>query len=100
MVETNSDADLAKNVNIGPVAITVNAMATPWRFYSSGVIRADCPPATNHGVLAVGLIDGDHYLIKNSWGEGWGDQGYVRIGREEGVGLCGINLVDSRAVIA
>jgi Papain family cysteine protease len=70
-------------------------MATPWRFYSSGVIRNDCTPATNHAVLAVGLI-GDHYLIKNSWGAGWGDQGYVRIGREEGPGICGINLIPSR----
>lgn len=34
---------------------------------------------TGHIVLAVGYdLDTGHYLIRNSWGESWGDRGYFR----------------------
>ena len=36
----------------------------------------------------------DHYwLVQNSWGAGWGDEGFIRIGMSEGDGVCGINAV-------
>ena len=44
----------------------------------------------NHSVLAVGwgTLNGvDHWLIKNSWGTGWGDGGYIRVKR----GTCNTN---------
>ena len=45
----------------------------------------------NHAVTVVGYgtQDGeDYWLVKNSWGRGWGDEGYIKIQR--GVGMCGI----------
>jgi len=38
-------------------------------------------------------LDGtEFYLVKNSWGPNWGDKGYVRLGIEDGVGVCGIQM--------
>lgn len=39
--------------------------------------------------MAVGKKD-DYYIMKNSWSEKWGENGYVRIAKGEGRGTCGI----------
>ena len=44
----------------------------------------------NHAVLAVGYgveDDVEYWLIKNSWGENWGDDGYFKM--ELGKNMCG-----------
>lgn len=62
--------------------------------YSGGIISdATCGTKINHGVLAVGYgyENGmEYYLVKNSWGTQWGDNGYVKIAIVEGEGICGI----------
>jgi C1A family cysteine protease len=50
-------------------------------FYSTGVYHPkqdDCGDSLNHGVLLVGK-KGDHLIIKNSWGNTWGDHGYLNM---------------------
>jgi len=51
----------------------------------------------NHAVTVVGCF-ADHYLVRNSWGAGWGDKGYIRLGREAdgNEGVCGINKINSQ----
>lgn len=49
----------------------------------------------NHAVLIVGYGQEqgiDYFLVKNSWGELWGDKGYVKIGAKQGEGVCGIQV--------
>ena len=47
-------------------------------------------------MLAVGYgTEGtmDYYIVRNSWGKVWGDQGYVKIAAVNGVGICGIQQI-------
>ena len=76
----------------GPLSVALNADPLMW--YDSGIIDDDScdPSALDHGVTLVGYgTDGgvDYWLVKNSWGSGWGESGYFRIVR--GKGMCGIN---------
>jgi C1A family cysteine protease len=64
----------------GPVAVVLEA-PDDWYYYRSGVYS----PVTdvgwaNHAVILTGWDDSDGcWFIKNSWGPGWGEQGYARV---------------------
>jgi C1A family cysteine protease len=73
-----------------PVSVAIEADQFAFQSYTSGVITSGCGTNLDHGVLAVGygtLNGQDYFLVKNSWGASWGDQGYVRIGQNN---VCGI----------
>jgi len=74
----------------GAVQTTVGANSG-FHQYKGGVFAGCSGSSTNHAVVVVGYgtQDGvDYWLVKNSWGRGWGDEGYIKIQR--GVGMCGI----------
>lgn len=85
----NGCNDLRKQLVISPVAVYVNA--TTWSSYSSGVLDNCKTESTNHAVLLVGYVK-DSWYIKNSWGPGWGVNGYIYV---DGVNNCGICLYNS-----
>jgi len=74
-------ADLKKALcEHGPIAVAV--FATPaFQAYTSGVFNEqDTTHGINHGVTLVGWDDATNaWLIKNSWGSGWGMAGYMWI---------------------
>ena len=89
-----------------PVAVAIQADERAFQLYSSGVLKGSCGTGLDHGVLAVGYgsdQDGDYYIVKNSWGETWGENGYIRLGRgdeyNDGDGQCGILLQASYPVL-
>lgn len=86
----------------GPLSIALNANTL--QYYQGGIIDYNsrvCPSQINHAVTLVGagISNGKKYwLIRNSWGEDWGEKGYFRIAR--GKGTCGINKYITTSVIS
>jgi C1A family cysteine protease len=96
-VAARSQGALMEALMKNPVSVGIEADQASFQFYSSGVMTSSCGNKIDHGVLAVGYgWDGDqsYWLIKNSWGSAWGEDGYIRLGmnstRNGGTGQCGI----------
>merc|ERR1711973_269230 len=75
----------------GAVVSTIKSEG-PFQDYKGGIF-AGCPAgdAVDHVITVVGYGTErgvDYWLVKNSWSETWGEQGYFRIKR--GVNMCGI----------
>lgn len=81
----------------GPIPVAIDASQRSFHSYKSGVYdERGCkssPRALNHAVLLVGYgsdkAAGDYWLIKNSWGRSWGDNGYMKLARNRR-NQCGI----------
>lgn len=84
----------------GPVSIGVDSMSA-WQHYQTGVVT-DCAQGMNdHAVLLVGFGEENgtsYWIIKNSWGENWGESGYMRA--EFGTNQCNLNHEPTTAVVA
>lgn len=96
-IEGANNNQLLEGLNIVPVSVSVKADDPRFTFYKSGVF--DDYTATkdelDHGVLLIGATYKDKtpcWIIKNSWGRGWGQSGLAYIKRDIGRGpsICGI----------
>ncbi|XP_076927609.1 senescence-specific cysteine protease SAG39-like [Bidens hawaiensis] len=100
-VPVNSESALLKAVAMQPVSVAIDAGESDFQFYSSGVFNGSCGTELDHGVTAVGYGTSDegikYWLVKNSWGTVWGEEGYIRMQRdvEAKEGLCGIAMMAS-----
>ncbi|XP_047341060.1 senescence-specific cysteine protease SAG39-like [Impatiens glandulifera] len=107
-VPPNSESALQQAVSYQPVSVAIDADGSEFRFYSGGVYTGEsCSTNLNHGVTVVGYgvteEDGTKYwLVKNSWGDNWGEEGYVRMARdvEAQEGTCGIAMNAAYPTIA
>ncbi|KAL8130621.1 hypothetical protein V2J09_019776 [Rumex salicifolius] len=105
-IPIDEDQIAAHLVHHGPLAVGLNAV-----FMQTYIGGVSCPLICgkkwlNHGVLLVGygakgysiLRFGyrPYWIIKNSWGERWGEGGYYRLCK--GHGMCGINTMVSAVV--
>lgn len=91
---------------VGPVAVGIDAGESSFQFYSSGVYYdLACSAAkVDHLALAVGYgvtttTDKlEFYVVKNSWGTAWGENGYIRMSRNKNDN-CGIASFASYPVL-
>lgn len=88
---------LAVALNEHPIAVAIEAENDWFRSYRGGIINQGCGTRLDHAVTAVGYggigsAEGEYFIVKNSWGTGWGEAGYVRISPTQ----CGIYLMASQ----
>ncbi|XP_061456725.1 procathepsin L-like [Rhineura floridana] len=77
--------------SVGPVSVAVDA--SDFQFYHQGIYsNSKCGTQLNHAVLAIGYCtdvqQGPYWILKNSWGPTWGENGYMRLAK--GFNLCGV----------
>jgi len=77
----------------GPVAVSV--AADTWFSYEQGIFNGCGKDAViDHAVTAMGYGEQDghlYWVIQNSWGHQWGEQGHIRLQRHAAEEYCGMN---------
>jgi cathepsin L len=102
-IPSGSESSLLTAVAKTPVSVAIDASHSSFQFYSGGVYNEPACSSTqlDHGVLAIGWgTDGgsDYWLVKNSWGTGWGKAGYIEMSRNRN-NQCGIATAASYPIV-
>ena len=93
---SNSEAALMAAVAAAPTTVYF-AVTNVFQAYSGGVmLDITCTGAVNHAMVAVGYSwtgspESSYWILRNSWGAGWGEGGYIRVAMTgDGTGPCGM----------
>jgi len=69
-------------MDYGPVTVAIYVGPAFWA-YKGGIFNTSEDGTVNHGVVLVGWDDNQGadgvWILRNSWGTGWGEGGYMRI---------------------
>ncbi|CAH9061160.1 unnamed protein product [Cuscuta epithymum] len=105
-VPINDEMALLQAVANQPVSVVIQAGQKAFQFYRKGVFSGSCGYNLDHGVTIVGYgktVEGrEYWVVKNSWGLGWGEEGYARMARgvSDPRGLCGLAMAPSYPTVA
>ncbi|KAG8491986.1 hypothetical protein CXB51_015339 [Gossypium anomalum] len=97
-VPENDEVALQKAVSNQPVSVAIEAGGRAFQLYQSGIFDGKCGTQLDHGVTIVGYgteNGKDYWIVRNSWGDNWGEAGYVRMERnvvDTKTGKCGIAM--------
>jgi len=95
--QPSQESNMLAQIQESPMSICVDAEL--WQTYQGGVITASsgCGTAIDHAVQATGYnAEGNYWIIRNSWGESWGESGFVWV--EYGSNVCGVT--DQAAIVS
>jgi hypothetical protein len=71
-------------VDTGPLAVSMGILSAYGGYWDGDIYRCTIDTGTNHAVAIVGYDDaGGYWWVRNSWGTGWGDNGYFKLGYGE-----------------
>eukprot|EP00057_Strongylocentrotus_purpuratus_P030207 XP_780996.2 PREDICTED: cathepsin L1 [Strongylocentrotus purpuratus] len=94
-VTQGNESALAEAVYFTPVVVAIDASQPSFQLYVSGVYSDPNCSSTlldlslllvGYGVSSVGT---EYWICRNTWGEEWGDNGYINIARNHN-NMCGI----------
>lgn len=77
-------------LRLGPLAGAIAASGKKFQFYSKGVFDGCMSTKLDHAIVVVGFTK-DYWIIRNSWGADWGEEGHMRMLRSQNNNnACGI----------
>jgi C1A family cysteine protease len=103
-VIANDSKKLKEAAAIGVVSVAIQA--NDIQSYKEGIFDDfNCGTQLNHGVSIVGYGEEGKkmfWIVRNSWGATWGEQGYIRMIRTDhfGPAICGIAMKPSYPIIS
>mmetsp|Transcript_26331 Transcript_26331/g.56455 ORF Transcript_26331/g.56455 Transcript_26331/m.56455 type:complete len:367 (-) Transcript_26331:236-1336(-) len=108
-VPSGNEKSMLAALAMQPISVAIQADQFVFQFYKGGVLTDDScgkNAQLDHGVLAVGYgsdleTNEPYFVVKNSWGESWGEDGYIRFSRnsKNTYGMCGILKMASYPVV-
>jgi C1A family cysteine protease len=84
-VEFNGCTNIQSALFNGPLTVAVNAAS--WQTYRSGVYNGCTSTDVNHDILLIG-VNSESWRLKNSWGQSWGEYGFIRLKTGNTCGIC------------
>ena len=79
-----------------PVSVSIEADKMVFQQYKTGIFDSSkCGTKLDHATLVVGYGSSngtDYWIMKNSWGTVWGEEGYMQLQIVDGDGICGIQM--------